>query len=316
MRKPTAVTTTGLASICSVLVLLATASTAFAVRPNVNTTAAKSVSFGSALLTGTVNPNGSDTSYYFQFGVTRAYGSQTGILDAGGGTHNVSVSIAVGGLQPLTLYHYRLVAVNASGATLGPDRTLLTTRVPLSLQILASPNPVLFGGTVVVQGTLSGTNNANRAVVLQGAPFGSLAFVNLGNTLLTNASGGFSFPILGITGNTQFRVVTTTNPPVVSPVALESVLVKVSAHVRRTHRAHFARIYGTVTPAEDGAQVGILRIAHGRGILAGGTVLRHRNSSSSQFTRVVHVQRGVYRVLVRITNGLQTSNYSVPLLIG
>ena len=33
--------------------------------------------YASATLTGSVNPNGSDTSYYFQYGPTRAYGGQT-----------------------------------------------------------------------------------------------------------------------------------------------------------------------------------------------------------------------------------------------
>jgi hypothetical protein len=285
-------------------------------RPTVTTKPARSVSYGSAMLEGSVNPNGSDTSYYFQYGVTRKYGAQTPIADAGAGTRTVSVALAVSGLQPLTVYHFRLVAVNAAGASIGADQSFLTTKVPLSLQILAAPNPVLWGGTVVVQGTLSGTGNANRVVVLQGAPFGAFPFQNIGNAQLTNASGGFSFPVLGLTTSTQFRVVTTTNPQVVSPVVAENVAVRVAAHVARTHRAHFARIYGTVTPAVDGAHVGILRIAHGRGILVGGTVLHHRNASSSRFSRVVHVQRGVYRVLVRVTNGAQVSNYSGPLFIG
>ena len=37
-------------------------------------------------LTGTVNPERDDTSYYFQYGVTRSYGSQTAIAAAGSGT--------------------------------------------------------------------------------------------------------------------------------------------------------------------------------------------------------------------------------------
>ena len=78
---------------------------------------------------------------------------------------------------------------------------------------------------------------------------------------------------------------------------------------------HFARIYGTVSPAEDGAQVGILRITHGRDVLVGGTLLRHRNATSSKFSRVVRVRPGAYRVLVRVINGAQVSNYSRPLLI-
>lgn len=285
-------------------------------RPSVSTGPAKQVSYGSAVLTGTVNPNGADTSYYFQYGPTSKLGSQTGIADAGAGTHGVKVGLPVSGLNPLTLYHYRLVAVNGVGLTVGAERTFLTLKVPLSLQILASPNPVLYGGTVVVQGTLSGTGNASRAVTLQANPFPFTGgFQNVGNPQLTTATGSFSFPVLGMTLNTQFRVVTTGKPLVTSPVAAENVAVRVASHVGRTRRPHFARFYGTVAPAEDGAEVGILRIVHGRGVLVGGTHLRHRSATSSKFSRVVHVKRGLYRVLVRVVNGAQVSNYGVPLLI-
>src|SRR5690349_13099235 len=60
-----------------------------ATRPSVTTLGAKEVTFNSATLHGSVNPNGADTSYYFQYGLTRAYGGQTAIADAGAGTHNV-----------------------------------------------------------------------------------------------------------------------------------------------------------------------------------------------------------------------------------
>jgi len=100
-------------------------------------------------------------------------------------------------------------------------------------------------------------------------------------------------------------------------VTQESVAVRVTSHVRHVglHRARFS---GTVTPAENGAHVGILRITHGRGVLVrphGGTVLRPLNASSSRYRRTVHVRRGVYRVLV-LVNGAQTSNYGPPLVIG
>lgn len=297
---------------------LASRARAAVMLPTVSTGAALQVSYGSATLDGSVDPHGSDTSYYFQYGPTKAYGSQTVIADAGAGTHTVGVSQAVAGLQPLTVYHYRLLAVNGKGATAGRDRTLLTTKVPLTLQILASPNPVLYGASVTVQGTLSGTENSNREVVLQVNQFPFTAgFQNLAspNPELTTATGSFSFTVPGLTQATQYRVVTSTNPPVLSPVAVENVAVQVAGHVGRTRRPHYARIYGTVTPAEDGMQVGILRITHGRGVLVGGTILRHRTASSSTFSRVVPVKPGVYRVLVRVTNGAQVSNYSQPLLI-
>jgi hypothetical protein len=295
-------------------VLPATAGAAAA--PTVSTGGAREVGYASAVLTGSVNPNGKDASYYFQYGLTKGYGGQTAIADAGAGVHTVGVRLPVAGLQPLSVYHYRLVAVNSAGPSIGADNTFLTTKVPLSLQILASPNPVVFGGPITVQGTLSGTGNGNRVVVLQASSFPfTTGFQNVGNPLVTSPTGGFSFPLLGLTLSTQFRVATTTNPPVLSPVALESVAVSVSSHVASAGRPHFARIFGTVTPPFDGMQVGILRIVHGHGVLVGGTLLHHRNAASSKFSRVVHVTKGVYRVLVRVTNGGQVSNYGGPLLI-
>src|SRR6202022_4395139 len=66
--------------------------------PTVATGAAHEVTYGSATLTGSVNPKGANTSYYFQYGLTKAYGGQSTIADAGGGTHAVSVSAPITGL--------------------------------------------------------------------------------------------------------------------------------------------------------------------------------------------------------------------------
>jgi hypothetical protein len=295
---------------------VAGSSAAVPLRPSLTTGGPQAVGYASAILTGRVNPNGRDASYYFQYGLTRQYGGQTAIADAGAGTHAVHVSMPIEGLQPLTLYHYRLVAVNAAGARIGSDRTLLTAKVPLSLQLLAAPNPVGYGGTVSLQGTLSGTENGNRGVVLQEIPFGWTAgFINVGNPELTTPTGSFAFIVPGITTSTQFRVVTTTNPPVVSPVAAENVAVRVEAHVGRSRRAHHVRIFGTVTPAQNNMQVGIMRIVHGGSRLAAGGALRPRNATSSQFSIAVPHRRGVYQVLVRVTTGAQVSNYSQPLVV-
>jgi hypothetical protein len=286
-------------------------------QPRANTGGARDISYASATLAGGVNPNGSNTSYYFQYGPTRAYGSQTAISDAGSGSGNVPVRLAITGLQPITVYHYRLVAVNASGVSTGSDNSFKTTVVPLSLAILAAPNPVTFGGSVTVQGTLSGTGNANRAVVLQANTFPFTAgFQSVGNPELTTATGSFSFIVPSLEQITQYRVFTTTNAPVVSPVTTENVAVRVTSHVARTKRPGFARIYGTVTPGVIGAQVGILRIAQGHGILAGGTIVKARNSISGQFSRVVRVKRGAYRVLIKVAPGGVVSAYGTPLLIG
>jgi hypothetical protein len=299
------------------LALPAGAGAAGASPPTVVTGAAHGIGYGSVTLTGTVNPRASNTTYYFQYGTTSAYGAQTALVDVGAGTATVSVNIPVGGLAPLTVYHYRLIAVNAAGAATGAGRTFKTAKVPLSLQILVSPNPTLFGTTATVQGTLSGTGNAGRAVVLQQKPFPyTTEFADVGNPELTNATGGFSFPVIGLAQATQFRVVTTTVPAVISTIATEEVAVRVNAHVGRAHRRHYARIYGNVTPAIDGMEVGIMRVIGGRNVLVSGTVLHHLSTTTSGFSRTIRVKKhAVYRVFVKVTNGAQTSNYSLPLFI-
>jgi hypothetical protein len=312
-------TRSALGAIIAGLALLALPQAASALAlPGVSTGAATGVSYGSATLTGSVNPHGSNTSYYLQYGPTKAYGAQTALADAGAGTAAVKVAVPVIGLQPITVYHYRLIAVNSGGAASGGDVSFKTAKVPLSLAITAGPNPTIFGGVATIQGTLSGTGNGNVPVVLQANPFPyTQGFLNTGNPELTSATGGFSFPFVGLTEATQFRVITTTTKPVVaSTVATEEVAVKVEAHVGGTRRRHHARIYGTVSPAIDGMEVGIMHVVGGREVLVAGTILHHANATSSRFSRVIRVKRhGLYRVFVKVTNGAQRSNYSQPLFI-
>ena len=307
---------TVIAVIAVIALALAPAASALSA-PSVSTGSAHSVTYSSALVTGSVNPHGSETSYYVQYGPTKAYGAQSALAPAGAGAQSIAVSVALGGLQPLTQYHYRLVAVNAAGPSFGSDAAFLTPKVPLALTIVASPNPVPFGGAIVITGTLSGTGNGARAVVLQAAGFPfTTGFQNVGNPELTSASGVFSFPVLGLQLVTWFRVVTATSTPVISAIVVEGVAFHVHSHVARTKRAHFVRIFGTVAPAADAMQVAVLRRSHGRGVLACGTVLRHRNASSSSFSCVARAIRGSYRVLVRDTTGALSSTYGAPLSIG
>ncbi len=285
-------------------------------KPGATTGGAKNITFNAATLAGSVDPNGQNTSYYFQFGPTRAYGAQSAIGDAGAGTKGVGVEIAVGGLQPITVYHYRLVAVSSAGATLGEDHTFLTTKVPLTLAIVSTPNPVVFGGPVVIQGTLFGTDNANRPIQLQADSFPfTLGFQVSGNTQLTTPTGHFEFAILGQAVTTHYRVVTLTKPALVTPEFVENVQPRIAGHIGHARKAGYVRFYGTVAPAADGMQVGIMKISHGKNVLVGGTVLKHANGSVSSFSKAVPARRGVYRVLVRVTNGAQISAYSQPLVI-
>ena len=100
--------------------------------PAVTTGAATSVAATGATLNGTVNPNGSSTTYWFEFGETAAYGNETAHASAGSGSSPVAESAALAGLTPGTSYHYRVVAQNAGGTTPGGDRTFTTPAPPVA----------------------------------------------------------------------------------------------------------------------------------------------------------------------------------------
>lgn len=288
-----------------------------AAAPAAATGGSSHVSFSSAILFGSVNPHGEASNYVFQYGTTRAYGAQTPLAPAGSGTSSIKVSQTITGLAPLTTYHYRILASSPSGATPGGDRTFSTGPVPLSLAIAGAPNPVSFGRPFLVEGTLSGTGAANHEVMLQANPFPYLSgFQAVGNPELTNSSGGFSFPFLGLLQNAQLRVVTVGTPAVSSPVIVEGVAVRVSFHARATGRRGYARLYGTVAPAEVGALVGFQLVQPHRSVNVGGTVVKRGTAGVSRFSRVVRLSRhGVYRALIRVSEGAHVSAYSPPILI-
>lgn len=78
-----------------------------------------------ATLKAQLNPGGAQTTYYFQYGPSAAYGQSTAPKLATGAQAK-AVSDSISGLSPAATYHYRLVAENSEGKTEGPDRTFTT----------------------------------------------------------------------------------------------------------------------------------------------------------------------------------------------
>jgi Subtilase family len=83
-----------------------------------------------ATLNGIVNPNGTATKYYFEYGTTESYGTRTAEVSVGSGTSNVEESKTITGLAAETTYHFRLVATNSSETTDGIDQVFATAGKP------------------------------------------------------------------------------------------------------------------------------------------------------------------------------------------
>ena len=82
-----------------------------------------------ALLSGNINPNGTDVLYRFDWGRTANYGHTTPVTSAGNGKADVPVDISLDTLKPNTTYHYRLVVLNTAGTKSwnGDDQAFTTT---------------------------------------------------------------------------------------------------------------------------------------------------------------------------------------------
>jgi len=96
------------------------------VGPTVTTGSATLITSESATLKGKVNPNGSTTEAYFEYGTTTSYGSSTPSEDIEAGTSSVTVNASISDLISDTTYHYRLTATNSEGTSSGADMTFYT----------------------------------------------------------------------------------------------------------------------------------------------------------------------------------------------
>jgi hypothetical protein len=122
------------------------------------TEAAGGVKATQATLNGTVNPEGTGASYYFEYGTSSSYGSKAPLTaeEAGWGSSDVAVGRVVTGLSPDTTYHFRVVAETAAGTTKGADQTFTTLKVPRATTEPASnvkSNQATLNGTVNPEGT-------------------------------------------------------------------------------------------------------------------------------------------------------------------
>jgi hypothetical protein len=305
----------------SLMALLVPAGAAVAApaKPAVTTGGVANVGESTVTLNGRVNPNQVETTYFFQYGPTSLYGAQTAATSAGAGNRAVRVAVDVAGLAPDTTYHYRLVAQNAKGLVKGGNRRFKTRRQPLGVTLAATPNPVQAGGPTTLGGTLTGTGNAGRQVVLQANPFPyTQGFLNVTNAQVTNEQGGFAFPLLSVPVTTQYRVLMTNRPEVVSPVVVLGAAVRAGLHRKVKHRdwrRPRVRFSGRIKPAAPGTQVVIQKLREGGWEQVGQTFARDSAETSSNFKRTLKPQNGGRYRVVANAGGAYVGDISRSVLV-
>lgn len=289
--------------------------------PTATSAPATSVTNTGATLNGSVNPNGTATNYAFQYGPTTAYGEETTVSSAGSGTSAVGQVAAITGLQPGTIYHYRMIAFNAgtsaSAPAVGADETFTTTG---TLPAPSAPPVVVTGtssGVTASGATLAGTVDPAGQATTYYFEYGATSDYGL-ETPAASAGSGTSvedetatLSALAADTTYHYRVVavspggvvvgadgafTTTNPPVAVSYGASS-LASDSATFNGTvnpngHSTTYYFQYGTTTayglqtvPASAGSGTSVVAVHTEATNLMASTVYHYRLvASSSQGT--------------------------------
>ena len=216
----------------------------------------------------------------------------------------------VGGLQPSTTYHVRIVAANAAGSTPGNDRTF-TTRTPSPSRppsfVIRAEGPVVhFPHAAVIRGTVRGVRGGTQ-VVLETRPFPySAEFAAASPAQTLGAANTFRFSVPLAIGS-DFRV-STVDPPATS----QSVRVDLAPHITtnvntlRPRRGRRVRFTGAVSPPAAGVPFAVQRqTAKGAWVTVAGGRTRRTAGGLAAYGKTIGVRRdGDYRVYVRMGDGV------------
>lgn len=122
--------------------------------PTVATGVTSSITSTTAVLHGTVNPNGASTGYVFEWGLTTAYGITSAAKSAGHGIKPVAETLTIRNLIPGTVYHYRIKALSRYGGSIGSDRTFTSGGNPPP-ETATGPAQVTSATTATVTGVIN-----------------------------------------------------------------------------------------------------------------------------------------------------------------
>ncbi len=173
--------------------------------PIAHTGDAGSIGDTSAALSGTVNPLGDDTSFYFEYGTTQDYGQQTAVQDAGSGSSEVPVVAALLGLQPQTTYYVRLVATNSYGSRVAESETFVTTGTTTPPSVDSGAVSELTSDSATISGIINphGEDTGYRIDYGTSLAYGSSVYGS--NTLSGTTATQVELTIPGLLANTTYH---------------------------------------------------------------------------------------------------------------
>jgi hypothetical protein len=222
----------------------------------VTTEGSSNIEATSATLEGSIDPEATNVTSRFEYGLTTFYGESTpGAPAAVSGGSTVAITAGVAGLEPNAIYHYRLDATNSEGTTYGRDQTFTTP--PAKPMVTALPPSLLGPHSASLNAIVNTNNNTTTYRFLYGLTGNYGASVPLREASLGSAYGNrhVAGTIEGLQpGSTYHYAIQATNAQGTStspdatfntpPPTLPAVSTEAASEISQNN----ANITGTVNP--------------------------------------------------------------------
>ncbi len=176
--------------------------------PSVETNIQATISNSTALVSGRITPNGAQTAYWYEYGLTASVTSRTTKQNVGSGYTAITAPANIISLRANTPYYFRLVAENSVGTTRGEVRSFTTNSTPVVSGKL--PTSVTTSATNVTRGSVSlnGKISSNGADTTwwfeygEGTTLGSVT--TFGNIVANQLSTSVTASISGLKPLTKY----------------------------------------------------------------------------------------------------------------
>lgn len=157
------------------------------------------ISTTSAQLTSLVNPQGLETTWYYQYGTSTSFGENTPELTISGGYDEEYADYMIAPLNPGTRYYYRLRAYNNAGSVVGETK-YFTTEDNTSAPEVTTNNAT---NITAYSGTLNGTVNPKGLNTTAWFEYGTTTSLGTTSSTFYPGSGYIDYPIQYVLNNLQ-----------------------------------------------------------------------------------------------------------------
>lgn len=165
-----------------------------ATEPTAITSTTVFASDNTATVVGTVNPKGSFSSYWYEYGVTSNLGSKTSNQTIGSGFTSIQAPGYITNLTKNTTYYFRLVAENQYGKVFGNQYTFKTTEgTPAPVGSIPTAKTISASGVSRTGATINGEVTPNKASTQYWFEYGKT--VELGSTSALSSVGNGSVKV-------------------------------------------------------------------------------------------------------------------------